>query len=118
MKICFYLIGIPVILDSPMVGQNLMNHVSYSVSFIVNNASTFQDLNTDIARQYLDTRTGPMSSTGMSQVEYFQKTPCFLMLVLCQILSENNSHIPAYFRRGPTFFSCESPIKLPLFIDN
>jgi choline dehydrogenase len=67
------LVGVPVILDSPMVGQNLMNHVSYSVRFIVNNASAFQDLNTDIVRQYLNNRTGPMSSTGLSQVKYFQK---------------------------------------------
>jgi hypothetical protein len=60
-----------------MVGQNLVNHVSYTVNFIVKNASAFGDLNTDIVRQYLDTRTGPMSSTGMSQVEYFQKALFF-----------------------------------------
>ena len=70
--VAFYLTGVPVILDSQQVGQNLMNHVSYSVHFTVNNASAFQDLNTKVVRQYLSTRTGPMSSTGLSQVEYFQ----------------------------------------------
>jgi hypothetical protein len=47
-----------------------MNHVSYSVNFIVKNASNFEDLNMDTVTQYLNTRKGPMSSTGMSQVKY------------------------------------------------
>ncbi|GFG36541.1 hypothetical protein Cfor_04789, partial [Coptotermes formosanus] len=61
-------VGVPVTLDSPRVGHNLMNHVSYSVKFIVNNASAYNDLNTDTVRQYLNNRTGPLSSTGLSQV--------------------------------------------------
>lgn len=65
-----YLTGVPVILNSPSVGKNLMNHVSYSVNFIVKNASNFEDLNMDAVRQYVNTRKGPMSSTGMSQVKY------------------------------------------------
>jgi hypothetical protein len=47
-----------------------MNHVSYTVNFIVKNASRFEDLNMDAVTQYLNTRKGPMSSTGMSQVKY------------------------------------------------
>lgn len=47
-----------------------MNHVSYSVNFIVRNASIFEDLNMDTVTQYLNTRKGPMSSTGMSQVKH------------------------------------------------
>lgn len=65
-----YFTGVPVILNSPSVGKNLMNHVSYSVNFIVKNASNFEDLNMDTVTQYLNTRKGPMSSTGMSQVKY------------------------------------------------
>jgi len=93
--------------------------VSYSVNFIVNNASTFDDLNTDIVRQYLETRTGPMSSTGMSQVKYFQRQLFFSYLSCAKFYLKIIIHILLHISLGvPKFFSCESPKKLPLFIDN
>lgn len=61
-----------------------MNHVSYSVNFIVKNASNFEDLNMDTVTQYLNTRNGPMSSTGMSQVKYIttSKRRSFVTFIL------------------------------------
>ncbi|KAJ4445432.1 hypothetical protein ANN_07237 [Periplaneta americana] len=59
---------VDVIHNSPWVGKNLMNHVSYSVNFRVHNASDHVDFSMDTLSQYLNNRNGPLSSTGMSQV--------------------------------------------------
>ncbi|XP_069683578.1 glucose dehydrogenase [FAD, quinone]-like isoform X2 [Periplaneta americana] len=61
-------VGVDVIHNSPWVGKNLMNHVSYSVNFRVHNASDHVDFSMDTLSQYLNNRNGPLSSTGMSQV--------------------------------------------------
>ncbi|XP_063241431.1 glucose dehydrogenase [FAD, quinone]-like [Bacillus rossius redtenbacheri] len=63
--------GIKVVQDSPHVGGNLRNHVSFSIKFSVDANQAAPSLSNATLRQYLDSRTGPMSSTGMSQVTGF-----------------------------------------------
>lgn len=61
-------IGIPVIHDLPGVGKNLHNHVAYFMSFIMRNRTDYNDLNWANALEYILNHSGPMSSTGLSQV--------------------------------------------------
>ena len=52
---------------APGVGENLHNHVSYTLSWIINQPNVF-DLNWVTAVEYLAFQKGPMSSTGLSQL--------------------------------------------------
>ncbi|GLV42238.1 Glucose dehydrogenase [Carabus blaptoides fortunei] len=61
-------IGIPVIHDLPGVGKNLHNHVAYFMSFIMRNRTDYNDLTWANALEYILNHSGPMSSTGLSQV--------------------------------------------------
>ncbi|KAJ9576182.1 hypothetical protein L9F63_006915 [Diploptera punctata] len=65
---------IETVVDSPRVGKNLMNHVSYSVPFIVRNTSHTKQLSIGTVKEYLITRDGPLSSTGLSQVTGLVRT--------------------------------------------
>jgi len=60
-------VGIRTVLDLPGVGENLHNHVSYGVDFVLNQPYV-NDLNTYNANTYLYNQTGPLSSTGLAQV--------------------------------------------------
>lgn len=60
--------NIPVIKDLPGVGQNLHNHVGVELEFILTKEPEIPDLDWASATQYLLNRDGPLSSTGMSQV--------------------------------------------------
>ncbi|XP_015585224.1 glucose dehydrogenase [FAD, quinone] [Cephus cinctus] len=59
--------GIEVVQELPGVGENLQNHVSYGLDFVLDEKE-YDDLNVHSADQYLRNRTGPMSSTGLAQV--------------------------------------------------
>lgn len=62
-------LNIPVIHDSPGVGKNLHNHVAFFVKFYYGNETEKDsDLDWPAAVEYLLSRNGPLSSTGMSQV--------------------------------------------------
>lgn len=52
---------------APGVGENLHNHVSYTLSWTINQPNLF-DLNWVTAAEYLAFQRGPMSSTGLSQL--------------------------------------------------
>ncbi|XP_063242451.1 glucose dehydrogenase [FAD, quinone]-like [Bacillus rossius redtenbacheri] len=65
-------LGIDVKKDLP-VGKNLHNHVSVTVSFTINDTAT-QDLTQDAVLQFINNRTGPLSSDGLTQVTFFKKT--------------------------------------------
>ncbi|XP_017883554.1 glucose dehydrogenase [FAD, quinone]-like isoform X2 [Ceratina calcarata] len=59
--------NVNVVKDLPGVGENLHNHVSYTVSFTINEPNEY-DLNWAAAAEYVGFQRGPMSSTGMSQI--------------------------------------------------
>ncbi|XP_072934789.1 glucose dehydrogenase [FAD, quinone]-like [Epargyreus clarus] len=59
--------GIPVVKDLP-VGQNLRNHYGITLSFIMTAVDNTRVLDWSALTQYLLTRDGPMSSTGITQV--------------------------------------------------
>ena len=58
---------IPIVKDLPLVGQNLQNHVSYSLKFKVKEMEE-DYLNHNTLFDYITTRKGPLTSTGLSQV--------------------------------------------------
>ncbi|KAF5280852.1 hypothetical protein FQR65_LT03001 [Abscondita terminalis] len=60
--------GIEQIHELPGVGKNLHNHVTFHLDFLVKSQKATNILNWDSAKEYLQYRTGPMSSTGMSQL--------------------------------------------------
>uniref|UniRef100_A0A2H1VAE8 SFRICE_002128 n=1 Tax=Spodoptera frugiperda TaxID=7108 RepID=A0A2H1VAE8_SPOFR len=60
--------NIPTIQDLPGVGQNLQNHVGVTLDFTLTKEANVADLNWDVATEYLLSRSGPLSSTGMSQL--------------------------------------------------
>ncbi|KYN01283.1 Glucose dehydrogenase [acceptor] [Cyphomyrmex costatus] len=59
--------NVTVVKDLPGVGENLHNHVSYTLSFTINQSNLF-DLNWMSVAEYLAFQKGPMSSTGLSQL--------------------------------------------------
>lgn len=59
--------NVSVVKDLPGVGENLQNHVSYTVSFTINEPNEY-DLNWAAATEYIAFQKGPMSSTGLSQI--------------------------------------------------
>ncbi|XP_011496553.1 PREDICTED: glucose dehydrogenase [FAD, quinone]-like [Ceratosolen solmsi marchali] len=59
--------NISVVKDLPGVGENLQNHVSYTVSFTINEPNLY-DLNWAAATEYIAFQKGPMASTGLSQI--------------------------------------------------
>ena len=58
---------IPLVHDLRGAGQNLHNHVAVFIDFIVNDNAT-ADLDWLAITDYVVNRTGPLSSTGLSQV--------------------------------------------------
>ncbi|KYQ48074.1 Glucose dehydrogenase [acceptor] [Trachymyrmex zeteki] len=60
-------VNVTVVKDLPGVGENLHNHVSYTLSWTINQPNLF-DLNWVTAAEYLAFQRGPMSSTGLSQL--------------------------------------------------
>jgi choline dehydrogenase len=60
-------VGVPLVHDLKGVGQNLHNHVAVFINFILNQNATV-DLDWTAATEYMLTRRGPLSSTGISQV--------------------------------------------------
>ena len=59
---------IPLVHDLRGGGQNLHNHVAVYINFIVNDNAT-ADLDWLAITDYVVNRTGPLSSTGLSQVQ-------------------------------------------------
>ncbi|XP_032684538.1 glucose dehydrogenase [FAD, quinone]-like isoform X2 [Odontomachus brunneus] len=60
-------VNVTVVNDLPGVGQNLHNHVSYTLSWTINQPNVY-DLNWAAATEYIAFQKGPMSSTGMAQL--------------------------------------------------
>ncbi|XP_001604393.1 glucose dehydrogenase [FAD, quinone]-like [Nasonia vitripennis] len=60
-------VNVGVVKDLPGVGENLQNHVSYTVSFTINEPNEY-DLNWAAATEYISFQKGPMASTGLSQI--------------------------------------------------
>ncbi|XP_067015677.2 glucose dehydrogenase [FAD, quinone]-like [Anabrus simplex] len=58
-------LGIPVVADLP-VGKNLHNHVSVGLNFFINETNEVS-LTMEAINEFLRTRTGPLSSTGLTQ---------------------------------------------------
>lgn len=58
---------IPVVHDLPGVGENLHNHQSFGIDYVLNEPY-FSQLNVDSVNQYLQNQTGPLSGTGMAQI--------------------------------------------------
>ncbi|XP_075983911.1 glucose dehydrogenase [FAD, quinone]-like isoform X2 [Anticarsia gemmatalis] len=59
--------NIPVLTDLP-VGQNLRNHIGVTVYYLLKNFNNTATLNWNAFTEYILTRGGPMSSTGMTQI--------------------------------------------------
>nr|XP_012146264.1 PREDICTED: glucose dehydrogenase [FAD, quinone]-like [Megachile rotundata] len=62
-------LGLQVFKDLP-VGQNLHNHVSVAIHCSIKDTA-YEAMTMDSVNEYLDTRTGPLSSTGLTQVTAF-----------------------------------------------
>lgn len=62
-------LGMHVIKDLP-VGRNLHNHVSVAVYYSIKDTA-YEAMTMDSVNEYLDTRTGPLTSTGITQVTAF-----------------------------------------------
>ncbi|XP_076233661.1 glucose dehydrogenase [FAD, quinone] [Calliopsis andreniformis] len=60
-------VNVSVVKDLPGVGENLHNHVSYTLSFTINQPNVF-DLNWPTALEYISFQKGPMTSTGLAQL--------------------------------------------------
>ncbi|XP_075217853.1 uncharacterized protein LOC142322661 [Lycorma delicatula] len=65
-------VGIPVIKDLK-VGHNLHNHVSVGFKFFINDSNK-RMLTMDAVHEFMKTRTGPLSSTGLTQMTAFLKS--------------------------------------------
>ncbi|KAK2575515.1 hypothetical protein KPH14_011236 [Odynerus spinipes] len=63
-------VNVSVVKDLPGVGENLQNHVSYTLSWNINQPNVF-DLNWASLLEYIAFHKGPMASTGMSQITGF-----------------------------------------------
>lgn len=61
-------VGIQQLHNLPGVGQNLQNHVSFALKYYLNNKQNFNNLNWDSLKEYISNKTGPLSSTGVTQV--------------------------------------------------
>lgn len=59
--------GIRTIVDLPGVGENLHNHASYGVDFVLNQKAV-GELTPDNVHLYFYNQTGPLSSTGLAQL--------------------------------------------------
>ncbi|XP_015112864.1 glucose dehydrogenase [FAD, quinone] [Diachasma alloeum] len=62
-------LGIPVWQDLP-VGRNLHNHVSFGIKMTINDTH-YEDITVEAVEKFLHNRTGPLSSTGLTQVTAF-----------------------------------------------
>lgn len=62
-------LGMHVVKDLP-VGKNLHNHVSIGVQFSIKDTA-YEAMTMNSVNEYLETRTGPMTSTGLTQVTAF-----------------------------------------------
>ncbi|KAK0076518.1 hypothetical protein PV325_005249 [Microctonus aethiopoides] len=62
-------LGIPLHHALP-VGRNLHNHVSIGIKMSINNAK-YEDINIQAINEYLKNQSGPLSSTGLTQVTAF-----------------------------------------------
>ncbi|RZF42118.1 hypothetical protein LSTR_LSTR006711 [Laodelphax striatellus] len=65
-------LGIPVVKDLK-VGHNLHNHVSIGFSFFINDPNK-RMLTMDAVHQYINSRSGPLASTGLTQMTAFLKS--------------------------------------------
>lgn len=59
--------NVSLIRDLPGVGENLQNHVSFTIPFTIDEPNIY-DLNWAVATEYLTFQRGPMTSTGLSQI--------------------------------------------------
>lgn len=59
--------GIRVVHDLPGVGENLHDQVVAKFNFTINQTDTY-DNSWKIAKQYLKSQTGPLSSSGISSI--------------------------------------------------
>ncbi|KOX78880.1 Glucose dehydrogenase [acceptor] [Melipona quadrifasciata] len=67
-------VNVSVVEDLPGVGENLQNHVSYTLSWTINQPDAF-DLNWAAALEYVAFQRGIMASTGLSQLTGFLSSP-------------------------------------------
>ncbi|XP_014239854.1 glucose dehydrogenase [FAD, quinone]-like isoform X1 [Cimex lectularius] len=65
--------GIEVIQDL-RVGENLHNHVAVSLNFFIKTNNTQNPLNLNSLNEYLMNHTGPLASTGLTQITGFMHT--------------------------------------------
>lgn len=62
-------LGMNVVKDLP-VGKNLHNHVSVAVHYSIKDTA-YESMTINSVNEYLETRTGPLTSTGLTQVTAF-----------------------------------------------
>ncbi|XP_018322888.1 glucose dehydrogenase [FAD, quinone]-like [Agrilus planipennis] len=61
-------VNVTVVRDLPGVGQNFLNHASLLIQFNLKKVQNINLLTMEALNEYLEQRTGPMSSTGLGQV--------------------------------------------------
>ncbi|GLG96289.1 Glucose dehydrogenase [FAD, quinone] [Gryllus bimaculatus] len=63
-------LGIKVLADLP-VGENLLNHVSFTLKFRILSGEAHEQLSNTTVFEFISNRTGPLTSTGLSQLTGF-----------------------------------------------
>jgi choline dehydrogenase len=101
---------IPLVHDLRGVGQNLHNHVAVFIDFILKDNAT-ADLDWLAITNYLINRTGPLSSTGLSQVQFNSVSSLYFAFSYLR-LHHHEEH--PYFTISPYLYSKIHVVSLSL----
>ncbi|KAJ9596745.1 hypothetical protein L9F63_012231, partial [Diploptera punctata] len=63
--------GIDTIVDLPGVGQNLQNHVSISIDYLMATEENINTVTFDAVQEFIQNRTGNLTNTGLSSATMF-----------------------------------------------
>ncbi|CAB0043381.1 unnamed protein product [Trichogramma brassicae] len=66
-------LGIPSVIDLPEVGRNLQNHVAVGIPMSIKD-DFYETLSVDSVNEYVYNRSGPVASTGLTQLTAFLET--------------------------------------------
>lgn len=91
--------GIPVLVDSPGVGQNYQDHPLLAAQWLVNSNNTFDDISRNatlaaqLRKQWTDTRTGIFSMVPVNQIAWLRLPQSFFKTQQDPTAGPTSSHI-------------------------